>query len=218
MRFNPVAFNRFLAGIGQEVLWRRSWACACVNPATGQPDPKHQLCGGKGRIWAAPVQTVIGVGSQSVLKKWADLGMMEAGDAALIIPENSPAWDAGLYDRITMLNGSDVFSLPLVRGAPSDRLFFRVARITRVFWLHPTTRQIVEGGIPTVATDGALTWPSGGEPPAGTTYSVTGERFSEYFLLDQLPNDRNQHQGMRLPKRVVARKFDLFGRKTGGQI
>jgi len=27
-----------------------------------------------------------------------------------------------------------------------------------------------------------------------------------------MPSDRNQHGGMRLPRRVVARRFDLFGR------
>lgn len=217
MRFNRAAFNRHLAGMGQQVQWRRSWACACSSPTTGQPDPKHALCGGKGRIWAAPVATVVGVASQKTLAQWIQLGMYETGDAVLVIPEDSPMWDAGQFDRITLLNSTDVFSQPFVRGAPAEKLLFKTKVITRVFWLHPTTRLPVEGGIPTIGPDGTPTWATG-EPPPGTTYSMTGEKFSEYFLFDQFPSDRNEHGGMRLPKRVIARQFDLFGRKTGGQL
>lgn len=213
MRFNPSAFDRFLTGIGQRVTWRRSYACACVNPNSGQPDPRHALCSGKGRLWDAPVETVTGVASQKVQLQWAQMGMWEAGDMVLSVPQSSPMWECGAFDRITALNSTDVFSQPLTRAAPSDRLLFQPASITRCFWLDATpARAIVEGGIPVVGADGRLTWPNGGEPPAGTTYSLTGTKHAEYFVFTELSNDRNQHQGMRLPRRVVARKFDLFSR------
>lgn len=213
MRFSVSAFDRFLTGIGQRVLWRRSYACACVNPSSGSPDPRHALCGGKGRIWDPPVQTVTGVASQKVQIAWAQMGMYELGDMVLSVPQSSPLWDAGAFDRVTALNSTDVFSLPLVRNAPSERLLFQPSVLTRCFWLHPTTRQPVEGALPVVDAAGRLSWPGGlGEPPAGATYSLTGERFSEYFIWGDLPSDRNQHGGMRLPRRAVARRFDLFGR------
>lgn len=211
MRLNPAAFNRHLEHIGQRVLWRRSFACACANPATGQADPKHALCAGKGRLWDPPVQTVTGVASQDVQMKWAKLGNWAAGDTVLSVPSSSPLWNAGRYDRVTMLDGDDVFSQPLVRGAPTERLIFAVKSVTRCFWLDPVTRNIVEGGLPTVDEAGRLTWAAGG-PPAGTTYSLTGLKHVEYFVFDQLPSDRNQHSGERLPKRIVARNFDLFSR------
>lgn len=50
MRLNPAAFDRFLTGIGQQVLWRRAYACACVSLQSGAPDPKHALCSGKGPV------------------------------------------------------------------------------------------------------------------------------------------------------------------------
>lgn len=212
MEFNPDAFDSFLTGIGQDVLWRRSYACACVNPSSGQPDPKHALCAGKGRIWNEPIETVTGVASQKVQIQWAQMGMWEAGDMVLSIPQASPLWEAGPFDRITSLNSTDVFSQPLVRGAPAERLLFQPSSVERCFWLHPTTRQIVEGGLPVVGADGRLTWPDGGEPPPGTTYSLTGTKHSEYFIWGEMTSDRNQHRGMRLPRRVVARRFDLFGR------
>lgn len=213
MRLNPDAFNRHLEHIGQRVLWRRSFACACVNPASGQPDPKHALCGGKGRIWDPAVETVTGVASQEVLAKWAKFGLWEAGDLVLSVPSSSALWDAGQYDRVQMLDGDDRFSQPLVRGAPTERLIFAVKSLERCFWLHPTTRAIVEGSVPVLDANGRPTWPGGvGEPPPGTTYSLTGLKFDEYFIFDKYPSDRNQHSGAKLPKKIVARRFDLFSR------
>lgn len=239
MRLNPAAFDRHLNHMGQKVLWRRSYACACTNPASGAPDPKHQLCGGKGRIWNDPVETVTGVASQKTLAQWMATGKFEAGDAVLSIPQASVLWEAGRFDRVTMLNATDVFSQSLVRGAPSERLLFNVVSVTRVFWLDPTTRLPVEGAAPSFGPTGLPTWPAqvqaelvadgeiladgsevadgvvllpNGEPPPGATYSITGTRNVEFFLYDEFPNNRNEHQGARLPKRVVARKWDLFGR------
>lgn len=213
MQFNSRAFDTFLTGIGQKVLWRRSFACACVNPSSGQPDPKHALCMGKGRIWDAPVETVTGVGGHKAQLKWAAMGMWEAGDLVLSIPQSSPLWNSGAFDRVTALNAVGVFSQPMVRGAPSEKLLFKPATVDRCFWLHPATRAVVEGGIPVVSDTGVPSWPGGaGEPPAGTTYSLTGTKYAEYFLFDEIPGGRNQHSGMPLPKFAVARRFDLFSR------
>lgn len=214
MRFNPGAFDTFLKGIGQEVEWRRSYACACVSPTSGAADPKHALCSGKGRLWNPPVKTVTGIASQTVQQEWMKSGMYETGDMVLSIPQASPLWDAGQFDRIMLLNSTDVFSMPLTRGAPNERLLFRPESILRCFWLHPQDKNtIVEGGIPVVDANGHLSWPGGvGEPPPGMVYSLTGNKYDEYFVFIQLLSDRNEHQGMRLPKRVTARKWDLFGR------
>lgn len=214
MRFNRVHFNRFLSGnIGQEVIWRHSYACPCVRPDTGAPDPKHTLCAGKGRLWAAGVRTTVGIAKQDTDDNLANMGHYDTGDLSVSIPENSPAWDAcGQFDRVLMLNSTDMFSQPLRRGSPTDKLIFSVSKITRVFWLN-NAGQIVEGGIPQVDANGILSWLGGvGEPPPGATYSVTGEKFTEYYVYGHFPSDRNEHKGMRLPKRCVLRKFDLFNR------
>lgn len=213
MRFNPAAFDRHLNNIGQKVQWRRSYACACVNPASGAADPKHALCAGKGRIWDKPVDTVAGIARQETLAEWMKAGLWESGDMVLSIPQASPLWDAGQFDRVTMLNATDTFSQPMVRGAPTEKFLFKPLTINRVFWLAQGTRELVEGGIPVMDANGVPSWPGGvGEPPPGASYSITGTRYDEYFIFQGLPSDRNQHQGMRLPKRVIARKWDLFGR------
>ena len=214
MRLRPERFNRHLANMGQRLMWRRSYACACVNPASGAPDPKHALCAGKGRIWDTGIETVCGVTKQEVTPQMADLGIFDKGDMVLTVPSSSPMWEmSGRYDRILLLNSTDVFSQPLTRGAANERLLFTVEKVSRCFWLNPTTRLIVEGGLPVIDADGRPSWPGGvGEPPPGTTYSLTGTKFDEYFIIDSLPSNRNEHLGAPLPKRVSMRKWDLFGR------
>lgn len=213
MRFNAGQFDSFLNNIGQEVKWRRSYSCACANIDSGAPDPKHALCNGKGRLWLDPVLTVTGVASQNATQEWAKSGNYETGDMVMSVPQNSPMWDAiGQFDRILMLNSNDVFSQPLRRGAPSERLIFTVQSVSRCFWLDPIARTVVEGGIPVIDDNGNPSWPDGGQPPDGYTYSLTGQKYDEYFIYMKYPSDRNEHAGMRLPKRIVARKWDLFGR------
>lgn len=213
MRFNAAAFDRHLNNIGQEVNWRRSYACACLNLESGQPNPKHKLCMGKGRLWDAPVKTVTGIAKQEVIAEWAQAGLWESGDMVLSIPQSSVLYDAGQFDRITMLNSRDVFSQPLRRGAPGERLLFTVDKLSRCFWLHPETQETIEAELPNIDDFGRPSWePAQVQPPPDATYSLTGEKFTEYYLYMNFPSDRNMHSGMRLPKRVVARKWDLFGR------
>lgn len=212
MRFNPTRFNRHIANLGQQILWRPAFACSCVSRESGAADPKCKLCNKKGRIWDAPVETVCGLAKQQTQAEWANNGMYEAGDLVVTIPENSPMWDSGQYDRVTLLNAADRFSQPLVRGSALDDLsLFAVKSIERVFWKHPQTQAMVQGGIPKVSPTGVLTW-TDREPPMGVPYSITGWKYSEYFVWGDFPSSRNMHSGMRLPKRVVLRRWELMGR------
>jgi hypothetical protein len=210
MRLNPDAFNRHLNNMGQQFIWRQSFQCPCINPRSGQATVGCPQCGGKGHLWIAGVPAVAGVASASVQQQWAAFGMWQDGDAVLSIGSDSPMYEMAQYDRVTMLNNTNHFSYPMTRGAPSERLFVSVQKITRVFWLD-ANKAIVEGGIPTVAADGTLSWTTGA-PPAGTQYSISGTAYSEYFCYGGYPASRMEHSGARLPRRVVLRRFDLFGR------
>lgn len=213
MRLSPAAFNRFLTHIGQQVEWREASACPCLNVFSGAADPACPLCRGKGHTWAAAMAGVVGVAKQEVNPEWRDFGNFEAGDMTLTVGSDSPLYLMGRFDRIVLMNSSDRFSRVLVRGE-NDVLDIRVKQITRVFWLNPAKTARVEGSVPEWdPATGALSWPGGvGEPPVGTQYSITGDRFDEYFVWQALPSDRNEHKGSPLPRRVQARKWDLFGR------
>lgn len=213
MRLNPTRFNRHIANIGQRVGWRRSYACACVDPVSGAPDAKHALCNGKGRLWDAPIDTVCGVAKQEVNPEQAGLGVYDTGDMTMTVGSDSPMWEgAGRYDRIILWNSTDVFSQPFARGAPTEKMLATVQKVTRCFWLSTDKLTIIEGGIPLFDAAGRPSWPNGGEPPLGVRYSLTGTRYDEYFLIDSLPSDRNEHSGAQLPKRLQLRRWDLFGR------
>ncbi|MEY8688443.1 MAG: hypothetical protein AB9M53_01005 [Leptothrix sp. (in: b-proteobacteria)] len=209
MQLNPTAFNSFLAGIGQVVDWYASVACPCVDAHSGAAKPNCPHCGGKGVIYSAKIECVVGAASQKVVKSWAQLGQYEMGDSILVVPSDSPMYEAGRWDKLVMRNGGDRFSRSLTRGK-NDRLHDQIDAITRVFWFNPAG-DVVEGGIPAVGANGMLTWATG-EPPAGTQYSITGTRQPTYFVYDNMPSDRNQHQGALLPKNLVARRFDTMSR------
>lgn len=209
MRLSPQAFNRFLNHIGQRGQWRQSFACPCVSPHSGAARPGCLQCGGRGRIWSDPVACVVGVPSANVQRQWAQFGSWEQGDMVVSVGSDSAAYAMGQFDRFLALDNKEVFSMPLTRGQ-NDRFYFQVDRVTRVFWLDDA-EAIVEGGIPTVSSTGALTWVSG-EPPAGKQYTITGEKRHEFFCFGQFPGDRAEHQGAALPRKVVLRKFDLYSR------
>jgi hypothetical protein len=212
MQLDPHAFNRFLAFIGQDALWRRSYTCPCRNPTSGAPDPRCLQCFGKGHTWNAPDRSTVGMASQKTQERWAVSGRFQEGDIVVTIPGDVSMYDIGQYDRVTMLNSSDRFSQPYTRGAPSERMVFQPESLERVYWLHPTTKQPVEGALPTISDEGVFTWPAVGAPPLGVTYSITGKRRSEYFCFGELPSNRNMHGGAALPRKVVLRRWDLFGR------
>lgn len=211
MQLNPAGFNKLLNNLGEWFAWRQSFACPCVNPNSGAPLAGCPHCFGKGRAWVAtPTRARAGVASSSTQLKWAQMGMWVSGDMVLSIPEDSPLYDISQFDRVAPETNAQDFSMPLVRGATKERVNGPVLSVSRVFWYDG--QDTVEGGIPIVAADGTLTWPNGGEPPQGKTYSISGQRTSEYFCFGAFANDRFKHAGARLPKLMVLRKFDLFGR------
>lgn len=208
MQLDPSAFNRFLAGIGQQFEWRKAFTCPCVSPATNSARLDCPHCHGKAWIWASPVIGVAGVPSQRVQREFAAATQWESGDMMLTVPSNSPLYAMGERDRVVQLNGDDPFSINLRRGI-NDRLPWQVKSISRVFWISGAS--IVEGGIPSQQDDGTLVF-ADGAPPDGVTYSVSGKKFSEYFVYRDFPSDRGHHFGAALPIKVQLRRFDLFGR------
>jgi hypothetical protein len=213
MRFNQQHFNRFLNNIGQDVVWRKSFGCACKNPTSGMPDTKCKVCVGKGVFWpGSPVATIVALASQNTQAKWSNNVRATVGDIVVTIPEVSPMWLAGQFDRMVMENGEDRFSYPLMRGAHNEKMFFQILSIERVFSVVPATGVITDYPIPTIGNEGQVIWPTGTGPAAGVTYSITGRMRSEYFIYESFPMNSNSHQGMRLPRKVVMRRFDLWGR------
>lgn len=126
----------------------------------------------------------------------------------LSLPSNSPVYAMGENDRVIMTDSSVPFSTTRTRTG-TESLVFPVSSIDKVFWL--VAGAMVNGAIPTVSAAGLLTWASGG-PPSGAQYSITGRKNPEYFMFASFPQDRAHHGGAKLPRLVVMRLFDLYGR------
>jgi len=211
VRLNPAAFNAHLDNMGQKFMWSKSYACPNVNDDSGAAIPDCPICFGRGHFWPTAIAATSGVASQKTQQSWAQSTLYAQGDTVLSVPENSPIYGAGQFDRLLAVNTEEVFSLRLLAGE-EDRLFGTTIAISRVFWLSLDNTAIIEGEIPAFDAHGNLTWPDGEGPPEGTSYSVSGSRRQEFYVFMDYPANRFEHMGARLPKRIVARRFDLFGR------
>jgi hypothetical protein len=206
VNFEPSEFNTLLNDMGQDVRWRRASACPCVSPSSGQPDPYCDHCAGKGRLWQGEVGARTGVAGGNVQKQWLNFGQYASGDIVVSVPEDSPLYDIGPFDRVLFLNRTEPFSQNVVKGV-NERINFPVVELEKVLYLQGG--QLVDAALPMINPDGSLDW-SGVEVPDGVTFAITGRRRAEYFCLPDTPWDRPHHAGARLPRKVVLRRFDML--------
>lgn len=225
MKLAPACFNRLLRHLGQDVLWRRACSCPCRDAYSGAARPDCPHCAGKGKSWAEGVPAYVGLTGAQRQRQWAQMGLYEAGDVVVTLPGDSPIFALGEADRVVFSNSSDAFSLTLTRGRNDAVLPWTAVRFDRVYWLDPETGAEVDGALPQIdpatQTAAALVWavpdpllppPALVEPPAGIQYSLTGRKRPEYFVWGDLVQTRHHHAGLDLPRHVVLRRFDLFGR------
>lgn len=208
MKLSPARLNAMLNQVGQTVDWRPGYDCPCKNPDSGAAEYGCPNCGGFGITWGPPQSCKTALAGQKIQREWANFGMWENGDVILSIPSDSALYAIGEFDRVTFAQSSEPFSLTRKHDG-SEKLTFPVASLNRVFWLADGVE--TEGGIPTVNADGTLTW-TDGMPPDGVQFSITGPRRPEYFCFGNFPQDRAHQGGDALPRRIVLRRFDLFGR------
>lgn len=211
MKFSVPKFNSLLHNLGQAITWRAAHDCPCRNPDSGAAAYDCTVCSGIGTYWDDEIAAHTALASQKVHREWANMGLWESGDVVLTIPSDTPVYDIGEFDRVVFIQSTQPFSLTRTRTG-GEVLDIHVATVTSVAWLD-SGGNLVQGGVPTVAAGGALSWDSG-EPPAGVQYSITGRQRPEYFCYGEFPQDRAHHGGMTLPRRVVLRRFDLFGRQA----
>lgn len=204
--FDVDEFNEMIAEAGQRCEWMRSFACPCVNPASGAADKTCAFCQGFGHLWEDPVEAVVAKTGSNVTKRWAQFGMYEEGDAVFTIGSDSPAYAIGAFDRVRMLDQTEPFSFNVVPGV--TRPMSQIVSVEKV--LQKVDGQLVSLGLPDVDQLGNLSW-ADGEPQG--TYSLSGRRLVEYFAWTSQPLDRPYENGEALPRRIVMKRFDLYSRQ-----
>jgi len=212
MQLSPAAFNGLLGEMGQAVAWRKAYACPCRDDDTGAARQGCPVCDARGQFWdVVPTEAWTGLAGMRVNREWAAYGLWESGDVVFTIPSDSPLYAAAEFDRVVMSNSSEAFSVPRRRGAANETLTFPVVQIDRAFWIADGA--VVDGDLPVIADDGTIDWSGAATAPdAGVQYSISGRKRQEYFIFRDLVQDRAHFYGLALPRKVVARKFDLFGR------
>lgn len=210
MKLSPAAFNRFLRHIGQDMQWQRAFQCPCRNPHSGAAKPNCTVCKGKGTYWGEAVGGVAGLSGMQVQKQWFNFGLAELGDVVVTIPSDTAMYNIGQFDRVVMTDSTQPFSLTLIRCGAEEFIPFKPVSVDYVTWLD-AAGNLQQGGKPSVIENGIPRWSSDG-PPEGTVYTVAGRRHQEYFVYQDFPQERAHHHGEPLPRKVVLRKFDLYGR------
>lgn len=204
-------FNELLAGIGQRCEWRRSFACPCGSNASGSgaADKTCPHCTGFGHLWEDPIESVVGKTGSDVRKKWAQFGQYDDGDTVVTIGSDQAAYGIAAFDRVLMLDQTEPFSMKLVPGV-NTRITFPILSVEKVLVIG-ADGSLKSLGLPDVNQLGQLVWPTG--KPL-TAYSITGRRPVEFYAWTNQPFDRPHELGEPLPRRIVLRRFDLYGRSA----
>lgn len=211
---SPGRFNALLnpdSGMGQHMSWRRAAFCPCRDLLSGSPTLGCPACAARGVIWGTSVPAWAGITGMKASREWAANTLWESGDVVVSIPEASPLFGAGENDRVLMKDASEPFSVAITPDQTGP-LAFNAFEIDRAFWLDTNGAIVGAPSLPSVAPDGSLIWNTGAAPPGGTQFSLTGRKRPEYFVFRDFPRDRSHFGGLRLPRMVILRKFDLMGR------
>lgn len=205
-------FNEFLEFMGQDATWRRGYACPCRNPDSGAALPNCPACRGLGFSWSDAVATSVALTGARAQQRWEQFGLFMSGDLVVTLASDQPVYAMGESDRLLLVNSSEPFTEIVQWGSSILGNVLSIDRCYRLD-LSPGAGELeVELAVPVVGEDGTLSWASGG-PVSGTQVSVSGRRNLEYFCLQEFPQDRAHHHGHSLPRRVVLRRWDLWGRR-----
>ena len=210
-RLSPGLFNRQLAVMGQQMLWRRAALCPCRDPDSGGARQDCPLCTGRGWSWGHGVPSRAGVVGAMAQRRQADFGQWEDGDVALSVPGDTPMWNAGEKDRFAFLQGEMPFQAALLHDGLA-RLDFTPVRIDRCFWLRDGENAYRDASLPSRdPVTGRLSWPTGTtQPDAGVRFTVSGTKRPEFFLFAHIPVSRAHFDGLPLPKLFHCKRLDLL--------
>jgi len=208
--FCPDRLNTMLQLIGQAATWERASRCPCRSTRTGGADVACVVCKGVGWIWDAPQPCSFGVSGSTPSRKFAAFAEWEDGDVLLTIPSDSPAYDMGERDRITLTDSSLRSAEVLTRGTQDTLRYRKPIAILTVWAIVNTIRKEYYESIDYLMDGPTIRWLT--DPfPAGQPYSVLYRARPEYFVYRELAGDRPMG-GRSMPRKVHVKLMELWNR------
>jgi len=170
--------------------------------------------------YRAPEQMRLHAQGIRTQRSWAARGEVKEGDMECSIPERledlitpNPAFQAKEHDRFVFLDLERPVNQRMTRGSRETLLY-------PTFWEIKAARAIVGGsevtyepGVDFVINNNAVQWLTSG-PPYGSPYVLDYIACPEYYVFAELPQMRHV-DGLRLPRRVGLRLFDLYPGRGG---
>jgi hypothetical protein len=160
---------------------------------------------------------LIGVSRVVLNQQFAQFGEWEQGDMIATVPARDVCgtvqeiYGIGDMDRVTLLDSVIRRNFVGTRGQ-QDVLLGRVVRIVMdAFYLDSGSPVPLAEGIDFRVTGNVVEWLRG-TTPDGTAYSLRYIACPECFVWKTLEQPRAHDLGLALPKKVILRSFDLFGR------
>ena len=208
--FNVDSLNTMLSNLGQMAHWQQAQLCPCRSATSGGPNVKDPVCAGTGYLWSNPISCKIALEGMNTGREFAMTTGWEKGDIMATLPSNSPAYQAGEYDRLTLIQSSIRINHLLTRGG-NDYLRYRSPiDIVEVFAIVGGQKRVLTPNVDFSLIGHAISWNTN-VIPVGTQYSILYTAHPEYFVFKELVMDR-PHGGRALPRKVHLRLMELFGR------
>lgn len=208
--FNVDGLNNMLSSLGQTAQWQQARICPCRSSTSGGANVNDPVCGGTGYLWSNPIACKIALEAMNTGREYAMTAEWEKGDIVATLPSDSPAYQAGEYDRLTLTQSSLRINHILTRGVNDALRYRHPISIEEVFSVVGGAKTILTPNLDFSLIGNAISWNTN-VIPVGTQYSITYTAHPEYFFYKELVMDR-PHGGRSLPRKVHLRLMELFGR------
>ena len=159
----------------------------------------------------------IGVSGVTFTKQFAQFGEWDRRDMIATVPARDASgalleiYGIGDFDRVTLVDSVVRQSFVGQRGQADTVPERTIRAVTDAFGLHNGAKVPLEDGTDFRVTGNTVEWLSSALA-VGEGYTLRYVASPEYFVWTSIEQPRAHDLGKALPKRVVLRSFDLFGR------
>ena len=208
--FQVRSLNQMLTNLSQSATWEKASLCPCKVKRTGGADTQCPICRGNSIIWAIPIGCRVSLQSMKTNRDFAMFTAWEKGDIMVTLISDSDAYDAGEFDRFTLMDSKLRLDQVLTRGSSDTIKYSSVVGIDEAWGIVNGLRVDLTQGVDFTLTNNLITWLTN-VLPIGNQYSLMYVAHPQYYVYRDLVMDR-PHGSRTLPRKVHLRLMELFSR------